>query len=204
MKRKNHYYDGRFYRRFIDPNLQEVREIIADYLPNRASLIDIGCGTGALLFHLAPKCSRLIGIELSPRMIDSANTEKRNRRLNHVEFRLADASRLSMFKDREFDAAVTSMVLHEMPQSARRPVIREMKRIARQLIIADYAIPQPGTKDGLITYPIEFAAGPSHFKGFLSFRRTGGLPGLLNSMGLEIESSTLNRSRTIQVVKLKS
>ena len=202
-KAKNHYYDGWFYRKYIDPNLEEVREIIASHLPENCSVIDIGCGTGAMSFSLASKCKRLVGVELSPRMLNFANRQKAKLGIKHVDFVLGDASHLSQFGDKEFDAAVTSMVLHEMPAHVRPLVIREMTRIAKAVILADYSIPQPKNSSGYSTFPVEFVAGPSHFKGFLSFYKNGGLPGLLKSMGLQIEKSTLNSVETIQVVKIK-
>ena len=200
---KNHYYDGWFYRKFIDPNLQEVREIIASFLPAGCTAIDIGCGTGALVFSLAPKCRRLVGIELSPRMLAYATRQKEKAGMDHVEFLLADASQLSQFGDKEFDAAFTSMVLHEMPAALRPKVILEMVRVAKTVILADYAIPQPKNKSGFTTFPVEFVAGPSHFKGFLSFYKNGGLPGLLNALKLDIAKSITTSAGTIQVVQLK-
>ncbi len=200
---KNHYYDGWFYRKFIDPNLQEIREIIASLLPEACSAIDIGCGTGALLFSLTPKCRRLVGVELSPKMVEFARREKEEKGLNNVDCFLGDATRLAQFGDKEFDAAFTSMVLHEMPASLRPEVLLEMKRVARRVIVADYAIPQPKNRSGYFTFPVEFVAGPSHFRGFLSFYKAGGLPGLLNRLNLTIEKSRLNRAGTIQVVQIK-
>lgn len=201
-KTKNHYYDGWFYRKYIDPNLEEVRKIIGEELPGNCSVIDIGCGTGAMSFSLSSKCRRLVGVELSPRMLTFANRQKAQFGLKHVDFVLGDASCLSQFKDKEFDAAITSMVLHEMPAGLRGPVILEMIRIAREVILADYAIPQPKNFSGYTTFPVEFVAGPSHFKGFLSFYKNGGLSGLLKSLGIEIEQSTQNSVGTIQIVKL--
>jgi SAM-dependent methyltransferase len=202
FKAKNHYYDGWFYRKFIDPNLQEIREIIASRLPSRCTAIDIGCGTGALIFSLAQKCKRLVGIELSPKMLAFAKQEKEKSGLQNVEFFLGDATRLAQFRDKEFDVAFTSMVLHEMPASQRPLVIREMVRVAKRVILADYAVPQPRNQSGLTTFPVEFVAGPSHFRGFLSFTKNGGLPGLLHSLDFGIKTSDLNRARTIQVVEL--
>jgi len=80
--------------------------------------------------------------------------------------------RLSRFSDKEFDAAITPMML------------------------------QPKNLSGYTTFPVESMAGPSHFKGFLSFYNNGGLPGLLESFKLLIEYSTRNSVGTIQIVKL--
>ncbi|NOY76827.1 MAG: class I SAM-dependent methyltransferase [Calditrichaeota bacterium] len=199
---KNHYYDGWFYRKYIDPNLEEVRQIIAGQLPENCSTIDIGCGTGALVFSLADKCRRLVGVELSPRMLKFASQQKEQLGLNQVDFVLGNASRLPQFRDKEFDVAVTSMVLHEMPAGLRGAVILEMVRVAKEVILADYAIPQPKNLSGYTTFPVEFVAGLSHFKGFLSFYKNGGLPGLLKSVGLTSAYSTLNTAGTIQIVKI--
>ena len=71
---KKHWYDGWFYAEFVVPWEKEIGEIISNFIENESTVIDIGCGTGAIVFRLAEKCKRVIGIELSLKMIQYAGS----------------------------------------------------------------------------------------------------------------------------------
>ena len=73
QKHQDNIYDGWLYHLFIDPVLGRVRRLVRDQVTAGSSLIDIGCGTGELLFSLADHCSELVGVETSSRMWSYAN-----------------------------------------------------------------------------------------------------------------------------------
>ncbi len=73
---KKHWYDGKFYAKYFDPWEKEIREIIYNFIENDSSVLDVGCGTGALVFYIAEKCKQVIGIELSLKLLHFANQEK--------------------------------------------------------------------------------------------------------------------------------
>ena len=56
-----------------DPRHEETRELISSFIGKNSSVLDIGCGTGALARHLAPRCKQVAGLDLSSRMIEEAN-----------------------------------------------------------------------------------------------------------------------------------
>src|SRR5262249_57527873 len=53
------------------PVIERVRGYIRRYLPGAGSLLELGCGTGAVLAGLAPGL-RVTGIDLSPEMLAAA------------------------------------------------------------------------------------------------------------------------------------
>ena len=66
------------------------------------------------------------------------------------------------------------MVLHEMGVSQRLPVLREMQRLARNLVLVDYRVPPPANLAAVICRIIERLAGNYHYRNYLSFTKDGG------------------------------
>jgi SAM-dependent methyltransferase len=185
-----HYYDGVMYAITVDPFAEEVREKVADYIDEDSNVIDICCGTGALAFHIADKCSDVKGVDHAIGMVRYAEKQKGRRGISNVDFLHMDASDLSEYGTGSFDYAVISMSIHEMPLETGIQALKEAKRIARRVIVADYAVPQPMNSWGLIFRYMEVIAGVKHLKGFIKYNRHNGLDRLLEECGLEIEEKT--------------
>jgi ubiquinone/menaquinone biosynthesis C-methylase UbiE len=100
-------------------------------------LLDVGCGTGALLGVLAQRHSadRLVGIDPVPEMLAQA----RRRLPSEVMLREGWADRLP-FESGQFDVVVSCNVFHYIRQPAA--ALREMGRVlvpAGRLIITDWS-----------------------------------------------------------------
>src|SRR3989344_316848 len=91
---KLHFYDGKFYEIFIDPVFKEIRKIITEQIRDGSRVIDIGCGTGALVFDLSEKCAHATGIELSSKMFSHANKLKKIYGIKNVDFKHRNAASL--------------------------------------------------------------------------------------------------------------
>jgi SAM-dependent methyltransferase len=203
VKDVKQWFDGIIYAAGIDPVLRKTREITTGYIAEDSKVIDICCGTGALVFKIAERCEYVTGVDYSSGMIKYANKEKEDRGLTNVEFVHADATNLSLYQDRVFDYAVLSFTIHEMPQDIRVPVLREAMRIANVVIIVDYMIPMPVNRIGLINLRYEFIAGYDHFRNFLNYRHNRGLDGLLEKVELTIEEETTEYQGGSRIVKAK-
>ncbi|MBI5002316.1 class I SAM-dependent methyltransferase [Candidatus Woesearchaeota archaeon] len=197
---KPHYYDGKPYQFLFDKALKEVREIIIGQIKPNTIVIDLCCGTGALVFDLADRCTSVTGVELSSKMIAHAEKSKRISGKKNIQFFHADASHLNTITDKQYDYATISMALHEMPCEMRLKVLQEAKRISKKIIIADYAVPQPCTLAGGSVYFIEFFAGMEHFRGFRNFQKNKGIHSLLEKCGYKIKVERKNTKGTIQVI----
>lgn len=174
------------YRFIIDPLLRLVRKEIRDQIPENSSVIDIAFGTGALLFSLTGKCSRMVGIDSDEAMVDQAKKRSAGQKLPHPDFYREDAEDLSRFRDNEFDYGVLSMAVHQFDPDIVDGIVAEASRVAAQLIIADYAIPYPRNMLGKISILVERLAGVEHFNNYKAFSAAGGLIGLIRKQGLSV------------------
>ncbi len=94
------------------------------------SYLDVGCGVGKAACARARQTGcRVVGIDLSPRMIEWATQRARSERVtDRVEFRVADAQQLP-FEDERFDAVITESVLSFVPD---KPLaLREFLRVTK-------------------------------------------------------------------------
>lgn len=78
---------------------RDLAEFFRFVIPRGSSVLEIGCGTGALLAELSP--SRGLGVDFSPKMIEAAKAAGRDPAL---EFRPGDAEALDV--DEKFDYVV--------------------------------------------------------------------------------------------------
>lgn len=175
---------GFFYGNFIDPLLKGMREKLATHILKNETVIDIACGTGAQVFRLAEKAKRVVGIDLSESMIKYAWNQCKIRRIENIEFVVADATKLLPFDDNEFDVAIMSLALHQFPPAAYEPILNEMKRVAKRIVIVDYAVPVPNNLVGKASKIIEFLAGREHNRCFKKYCRAGGLETILAQNGI--------------------
>ena len=187
QERKDHYYDGWPYHLCVDPVLRRMRQLVRTQVESGSTLIDIGCGTGELLFSLADLCSELVGVEASERMWSYANRRALNKGITKVRLIYGDGARLSDFPAGSFDYATACLVLHEIEESHRIPVLREMQRVARRIILVDYRMPPPTNIEATLSRLIERLAGRTHYGNYMSFAQAGGLPFLLKAVDLTIQ-----------------
>ena len=184
QKLQGSFYDGWLYHLFVDPVLRRVHRLVRSQVKPGSTLIDIGCGTGELLFSLADVGSELVGVETSKRMWSFADRQARTRGFNNVQILFGDGAKLENFSAGSFDYAIACMVLHEMDASQRLPVLKEMQRLAPHVILVDYRVPPPANLAAAMCRFIERLAGPRHFRNYTSFIRGGGLLSLFETLGL--------------------
>jgi SAM-dependent methyltransferase len=196
---RDSYFHGWLYRTFIDPALVPIRNRVRNWVPDGSSVVDIGCGTGAQLFALSDKVVRGLGVDQSLKQIEHARKQAAKLDNKHIGFLAADAIRLDSAQDGEFDIAVASMVIHEMAMDKRLPVLNEMRRIARQLIVVDWEAPQPTFWRHIGAHSIERLAGAEHYSGFRSFTENGGIPELLKQANLSVLNEQATSKGTMRL-----
>jgi ArsR family transcriptional regulator len=104
----------------------------------RGTVVDLGCGPGLLLGHLAGAAGCVIGVDNSPRMLDAA--AKLLPEGLEVSLRIGDLEHLPL-RDAEADAAIMSLVLHHL--AAPQDGIAEMGRVVRpggQAVLVDFLL----------------------------------------------------------------
>jgi SAM-dependent methyltransferase len=195
-------YDGWLYHLVADPALARARRLVREQVRQGSVLIDMGCGTGALLFSLADWCSGLVGVERSERMCGYGRRRAQALGLSTVRFLQGDATRLESLADGSFDYASATMVFHEMEREKRLPLLREMRRLAPTLIIVDYRVPLPAGLSGTFIRLIEGLAGRDHYRNFRSFVALGGLASLLMKQGLSAEEEVPLHGSSLHLLRV--
>jgi SAM-dependent methyltransferase len=117
-------YHEHFARRMVD---------LARIAPG-SNLLDVACGRGAVLLAAAPTAGSLTGVDVSPGMIELAETDLRAAGVDGFQLRVMDAERLE-FPDAGFDALTAAFLLFFLPRPDRaaaefRRVLRPGGRIA--------------------------------------------------------------------------
>ena len=79
-------------------------------------VLEIGCGTGLLLFRIAPHCERYVGTDLSAVAIDHVRrTAAALPEMSHVELFVGTATNLSAIPAGEFDLVLLNSVVQYFP-----------------------------------------------------------------------------------------
>ncbi len=122
-------------------------------LKSSESVLDVGCGTGALAIA-AKRCvgatGAVYGIDASPEMITRADKKARKAGVE-VVFKNGAAQALP-FPDAQFDAVLTTMVLHHLPSKSRQQLACEIRRVLKpggRVLVADFAGSEQATKSPL-------------------------------------------------------
>src|SRR5262245_979129 len=102
------------------------------HCPPPGRLIDLGCGTGRLLLHLARKGRRVLGVDLSAEMLKVAREKAATEGLA-VDLLRANLAELDCLRDASFDAAACLFSTLGMVAGAeqRRRVVGHAFRLLR-------------------------------------------------------------------------
>jgi len=168
---------GAVYHALFDRPLAEARRLVVDLVPGGSTVLDIASGTGELCFELAArKNCRVVGVDLSRRMIEFA--QKRNR-FDTVRFVLGDGTDLAGLELGAFDYSTVLFLLHELPREKQVEVLNGALRIARKVIVVDSQVPLPMKLHGIALRVVEASGGPEHYRPFADYLTAGGIRGIL-------------------------
>lgn len=182
------FYEGAFYARVMEPMQRRLHELVARRVEADQRVLDAGCGAGGLALRLARTAREVVGVDLAPRMIATAEARRRRAAAHNLRFVTGDvASALADLDDGHFDAATLVLALHEMPSASREPVLRELCRVARRVECFDFRIPMPRNLAGLRNRAFEVAAGPEHFRAFRDYTARGGVSAIAAAAGVDCD-----------------
>ena len=145
------------------------------------AVLDVGCGTGTLAIAAKRRvgaAGTVHGIDASPEMIDQARRKAMKSGVD-VTFHTGIVEALP-FPDAQFDAVVSTLMLHHLPRPIRQQCAREMRRVLK-----------PGGR----VLAVDFTTPARERKGLIArFHRHGALAihditGLLSEAGLRVAES---------------
>ncbi len=200
---KNHWYDGLFYDVFIAPNQDKSFRIVKSIIAENSTVIDAGCGTGRFSFSVEDKAGKIDGVDLSERNINIAKKKLAKINSHKINFFHADLNNFFVNKNRYYDFAVMSYVIHEIDESGRIEILKNLADNSGKVILIDYLVPRPSTYWSYINEAVEFIAGKEHYENFKSYISNGGIKGLADQSGLQIIKEVKNLPSTSHIAILE-
>lgn len=147
---------------FYGAQIRKFRKEIAfieqtHLLDGVSSILDVGCGTGALACALGERGYLVTGVDPVAGMIRIARKKAKCQSVNYIIGNVLDG--LSM-EDNLYDAIVSSYVAHGLNKNNRIAMYKEMKRVARDnVFFFEY-----NQKRNLFVSLIEWAEGGDYFR----------------------------------------
>ena len=129
------------YGLFYQKQKQRYREIVRHAarelnLVGNESILDVGCGTGALCSVLHEAGFSVTGVDPAQNMLAVAKRQPEN---EDIRFLQADALEQLPFADKSFDLSIASYVAHGLQKRERMKLYAEMRRITKEkVILFDY------------------------------------------------------------------
>jgi amino acid adenylation domain-containing protein/thioester reductase-like protein len=96
-------------REWLDQTIRRIRAL----QPSR--VLEIGCGTGLILFEISPSCEQYIGIDISAASLQYVQQYIDDLSLQHVGLKKLAADQLSCFLPGSFDVIIINSVIQYFP-----------------------------------------------------------------------------------------
>lgn len=120
-----------------NPRHIKVKKDLKDIIKEGMNVLDLGCGTGITTKYIAELGAKVIGVDLSPKLIEFA---KENSNHPNIEYRIADITNLSLDKKR-FDVICLIDIMEHIPMERISGLIEGIKRYSQNNTIIYLNIP---------------------------------------------------------------
>lgn len=163
--------------------LAELIRFAAPFAGARA--LDIATGTGFTALAMAPRCRRVIGLDLTPGMVSEARRLAREQNASTLLFCRGDAEALP-FREETFDVVTCRFASHHFPDLPR--AFSEMRRVAKpggRVVLEDTCAPEVPALAALMN-EWEVRRDPSHIANLPPSR----LRVMLEDCGLTVKAAT--------------
>ena len=166
--------------------LEELLRLAAPTASDRA--LDVATGTGFTALALAPRCRRVVGLDMTAGMVREACALRSSRGVSNLEFCLGDAEAIP-FVSGAFDLVTCRHAAHHFPHLARAAA--EMARVTRpggRIVLADTCAPEPDHLAALMN-AWEVRRDPSH----VVCRPPSRLRVLFREQGLRVDAAVMTQ-----------
>ncbi|MFT5874463.1 MAG: ubiquinone/menaquinone biosynthesis C-methylase UbiE [Clostridium sp.] len=125
------------YAKFYDYQVRYYDETIikVEYeidITQYKTVLDIGCGTGALSYVLYKNGLKVIGIDIAEKMVEKSKEKLKN---TDVKIYKVDPNKNFPFPDKSFDIVISSYVVHGLKEDDRINLYKEASRLAKEKVI---------------------------------------------------------------------
>jgi len=110
--------------------LADVVSAVEAATPRGGRVLDSGCGTGNFSIRLGLRGYEVVGIDISPAMLERARLKKKKAGLQNVEFKEWDIENgLALYPDASFDCVISVHALYTLrePEAAIHEYLRVLK-----------------------------------------------------------------------------
>ncbi|NLZ14254.1 MAG: class I SAM-dependent methyltransferase [Thermotogaceae bacterium] len=148
---------GLFYRRQKKGFRKVIERFLNVFDASRfKTVLDVGCGTGALCSVLCEKGFEVTGIDPAENMLRIAKKKPENEPVRFIQTNVLAGL---PFNDQTFDLSIASYVAHGLKPHERRRLYAEMSRVTKSVVIIyDY-----NAKRGLLTTLVEWLERGDYF-----------------------------------------
>jgi SAM-dependent methyltransferase len=117
----------------------EDAEGIRPLLPPDGAFLEIGCGIGRVLQHMASMCREVQGVDISAEMIKRG--QQRLRHLSNVHFHQGNGYDLEPFRSNSFDVVYCAFVFQHMPKTSVFNYLQEVYRVLKPEGVVRFQVP---------------------------------------------------------------
>ena len=143
-------FQVKYYHETLKKTKEEID--IAKY----KTVLDIGCGTGALSYVLYKNGLKVTGIDIAKKMVEKSKEKLKD---TDVKIYEVDSKKSFPFPDKSFDLVISSYVAHGLKEDKRIELYKEASRLARKKVIFhDY-----NKNRAVLTTIIEWLEGGDYF-----------------------------------------
>ena len=120
------------------PEYEACRDLVVEHAApgSDETVLDLGCGTGAIALALAGSAKRVIGRDVSEGMLEQARRKAEEAGIENVEF--AEGSFKSPNVGGEVDVVTSNFAMHHVDDGAKRAAIATVADLgARRVVLGD-------------------------------------------------------------------
>lgn len=142
-------------------SVDKAYDRLISHVRERQSILDIGCGTGALTLRAAKKGAQVKGIDVNAQMLEIAHKRIAEAELEqNVELCEVGVAELADERAESYDAVMSGLCFSELTEDEFIYCLKEVKRILKPgglLLVADEVMPKSIPKKilhQLIRFPL--------------------------------------------------
>lgn len=144
-----------FHRALVFPALDRLLN-----LKGGETVLDAGCGNGALTRRMAAQGARVLGVDFSASLLERARQRSPSLQFEQVDLTCKEELQ-TLSRKGPFDHVVCSMVLHDMP--ALEPFFDALRALLKPGGAFIFSIPHPCFNNPLMAFAPEGAITVAHY-----------------------------------------